>query len=77
MVFGIPKNIPLYELCKGCVIGKNHQDPFDIDKEWRENGNLELVHSDLCYMNKPSLEGARYNLIFSSIIFPGTLGIFF
>ena len=25
---------------------------------------LELVHSDLCYINKPSLVGARYVLTF-------------
>jgi hypothetical protein len=37
---------------------------FEIGKAWREKTQLELVHSDLCTLNKPSLVGARYVLTF-------------
>jgi hypothetical protein len=47
---------------------------FEIGKSWREKTQLELVHSDLCSMNKPFLAGARYVLTFIDDFFPGILG---
>jgi hypothetical protein len=32
MVVGIPKVFPLEGVYKGCVLGKNHQAPFDSQK---------------------------------------------
>jgi hypothetical protein len=64
MVVGFPKVFPPEGVCKGCVLGKHHQAPFDSGKAWRAQNLLELVHSDVCCINLPSLVGARYILTF-------------
>ena len=64
MVPSLPKVFPPDGVCKGCVLGKNHKVPFDSRNAWCESNPLELVHSDLCYINKPSLASARYVLTF-------------
>ena len=64
MVVGIPKVLPPNGVCKGCVLGKNHQEPFDSRNAWCASNLFELVHSDLRYIKKPSLLGVRYVLIF-------------
>ena len=64
MVVGLPKVLPPNGVCKGCVLGKHHQAPFDSRNAWHASNLLELVHSDLCCINKPSLIGARYVLTF-------------
>jgi hypothetical protein len=64
MVVGLPKVFPPKGVCKGCVLGKHHQAPFDSRKVWRGQNLLELVHNDVCYINLPSLASARYTLTF-------------
>ena len=64
MVVGLPKVLPPDEVCKGCVLGKHHQAPFDFGNAWHASNLLELLHNDLCYINKPPLVGASYVLTF-------------
>jgi hypothetical protein len=64
MVASLPKVFPPEGVYKGCVLGKHHQTPFDSGKAWRAQNLLELVHSDVCCINLPSLVGARYILTF-------------
>ena len=60
MVTGIPSIVPPNGICKECMLGKHHQEPFDLGKAWCARNRLELVHSDLCCVNKHSLVGAKY-----------------
>jgi hypothetical protein len=46
MVVGLPQVPPPKGVCKGCVLGKHHQAPFDSGKAWRAQKLLDLVHSD-------------------------------
>jgi hypothetical protein len=62
MVIVLHKVVPLDGVCGGCMIGKHNQATFGIGKSWREKTKLELVHSDLYSLNKPSLVGAWYLL---------------
>ena len=62
MVIGIPNILPPDGVCKGFVLGKNNQAPFDFGNAWHASNILELVHSDICYINNHSLVGARYVL---------------
>jgi hypothetical protein len=59
MVVGIPKVFPLDGVYKICVLGKHHQEPFDSIKVRQAHNLLELVQSETCYFNIPSLVGAR------------------
>jgi hypothetical protein len=34
MVVGLPKVLPPDGVCRGCVLGKHHQVPFDSGKAW-------------------------------------------
>jgi hypothetical protein len=34
---GIPRVALSYGVGEGCVLRKNHQDTFEIEKSWREN----------------------------------------
>ena len=60
----IHRIFPLYGVCEGCVIRNHYQYLVESGKEWGEKYSLELVHSDLYYMNIPSMVGARNILIF-------------
>ena len=64
MVVGLPKVLLPDGVCKSCVLGKHHQAPFDFGNAWCASNLLELIHSDLCCINKPYLVGARYFLTF-------------
>ena len=64
MVVGLPKVLPPNGVCKGCVLTKHHQAPFDSGNAWHVSNPLDLVHSDLCNINKTSLASARYVLSF-------------
>ena len=64
IVVGLPKVIPPAGVCKGCVLGKHHQEPYKYENAWCVSSLLELVHSVLDCINKPSLVGARYVLTF-------------
>ena len=60
MVSSVPKSLPPNGVCKGCVLGKHHEAPFDYGNAWHALNPLDLVHSDPCCINKPSLVGTRY-----------------
>jgi hypothetical protein len=64
MVVGLSKVFPFEGVCKVCVLGKHHHATFESDKAWRAKNLLYLVHSDVCCINLPSLEGVRYILTF-------------
>jgi hypothetical protein len=64
IVARLPRVVPLDGVCEGCVLGKHHQDAFEIRKSWREKTQLELALGDLFSLNKPSPIRARYVLSF-------------
>lgn len=64
MVVGLPKVLPPNGFFNGCVLGKHHQALFDSRNAWRVSNLLELVHSDIFYINKPSLASASYFFTF-------------
>jgi hypothetical protein len=64
MVVGFPMVFSPEGVCKGCVLVKHHQAPFDSVQAWRVQNLLELVHSDVFSINLPSLAGVRYILTF-------------
>ena len=64
MVIGLPKTIPPNLVCRGCMLGKHHQAPFDSRKAWSEQEFLEPIHNDLRCMKKRSLVGAKYIMTF-------------
>ncbi|XP_058010185.1 uncharacterized protein LOC131183433 [Hevea brasiliensis] len=45
-------------------MGKKHRDPFPTRKPWRAKEALELVHSDLCYVEVPSNGVNKYFITF-------------
>ena len=69
MVTGLPKALPPNGFCKGVVLGKHHQAPFNSGNAWHALALLQLVHSDRCYISKLSLEGERYVLKFINDLF--------
>ena len=69
MVVDLPKILPLDGVCRGCILGKHQQAPFDFGTNWHAQKQLELVHNDLCCMNKTSLVGANYILTFVDDLF--------
>ena len=64
IVTSLPNIIPLDGVHRVFVLGKHHREPFDSRKAWCVQKRLELVHSDLYYMNKPSLASENYILTF-------------
>jgi hypothetical protein len=52
-------------VCKGCIIGKHHEDKFEKGKAKRASSSMELVHSDLMVpFPHSSINKARYVLTF-------------
>ena len=52
-------------VCEGCMLGKQHRQPFPSGKAWRAKEPLELVHTDVCGpMRTPSHERNRYFILF-------------
>lgn len=65
MVKGLPLLTVPTKLCEGCMIGKQHRDPFPKQSEWRAAKKLQLVHSDICGPITPvSLSNKRYLITF-------------
>ena len=64
MVVGVPKVLPPDGFWKDCVLGKHHQAPLDFENAWCASNLLQLIHSDLGCINRPSLTGSRYVLMF-------------
>ncbi|KAK2979582.1 hypothetical protein RJ640_020074 [Escallonia rubra] len=61
-VLGLPTIQVPDQVCEPCVMGKKHRDPFPTRQPWRAKSPLELVHSDLCYVEVPSNGGALLEL---------------
>ena len=51
----------VYEICQ---LEKKHRDLFPTGKSWRVRRLLEIVHSDLCYVEISSNGGSRYFITF-------------
>ena len=47
MVASLPKVLPLDAVCKGSMVGKDHQEPFNSRNAWYVLKPLEFVHNDL------------------------------
>ena len=60
MVFGLSKVLQPNAVCKGFVLGKNHQVPFDSGNTWHALNHLDLVYNDILYLSKLSLVGAMF-----------------
>ncbi|XP_072054397.1 uncharacterized protein [Arachis hypogaea] len=59
LVSGLPRiHIPNC-VCEICQLGKKHRCPFPTGKSWRARRLLEIVHSDLCYVEVPSNGGSK------------------
>ena len=64
LVLGLPQITCTNGVCHGCVLGKQHRDPFPHGWATRALAPLELIHSDLMSFPTPSFFGARYVLTF-------------
>lgn len=65
MVVGLPKFDAPSEVCKDCVVNKQHRDSFLKGKSWRSRKVVELVHLDFCgLINLTSNKGKRYFITF-------------
>ncbi|KAH9292456.1 hypothetical protein KI387_042361 [Taxus chinensis] len=64
MVTGLPKVKSHDGVCPGCMLGKQHLDPFPKGQAKRATARLELVHSDLTSFPHRSFSGAKYVLTF-------------
>lgn len=60
MVFGLLK-INTFDLCEGCINGKQSRKSFPVGKVWRVTTCLKLIHAYLCCpMSTESFGGSRY-----------------
>jgi hypothetical protein len=64
MVVGIPKPLLSDGVYRGCMSGNHPRSPFNFIKVWQAHNPLEVVHSDIFYINHPSLAGVKYSLTF-------------
>ena len=63
MVLGLPE-VGEFEVCEGCLYGKQTRASFPTGKAWRASKILELLHADLCGpMSTSSLGGSKYFLL--------------
>ncbi|KAJ8649369.1 hypothetical protein MRB53_002392 [Persea americana] len=59
MVLGLPE-VGEFEVCEGCLYGKQTRASFPTGKAWRASKILELLHADLCGpMSTSSLGGTK------------------
>ena len=63
-VSGLPSIQVPNQLCEACIMGKKHRDPFPQGRAQRATKPLEIVHSDLCYVEVPSFGGNKYFITF-------------
>ena len=55
----------IFDLCEGCIYGKQTRKFFPVGKAKRASHCLELIHADLCEpMQTKSLGGSIYFLLF-------------
>ncbi|CAL9007315.1 unnamed protein product [Prunus brigantina] len=66
MVKGLPPLQVPSRVCEGCMVGKQHHEPFPKESNWRATRILELVHSDICGpINPISNSNKRYFITFT------------
>ncbi|KAL6348524.1 hypothetical protein AAG906_013144 [Vitis piasezkii] len=64
MVHGLPVIENEDRICDGCLIGKQHRNPFPAVAKFRAESPLELWHGDLCGPITPATHGGkRYFLL--------------
>jgi len=64
MIASLQKTLQPDRVCRGCLVGKHHQESFDSGKAWKTQAPFELVHNDLFCINQPSPVGVKYILTF-------------
>ena len=65
MVQGLSVLIALSKVYEGCLIGKQHRDPFPKESTWITSQILQLVHADICRPITPiSKSKKRYFISF-------------
>ncbi|KAL5569040.1 hypothetical protein UlMin_025615 [Ulmus minor] len=65
MMRDLPTIKEIDETYEGCMLGKQHRQPFLSKKAWRAKKSLKLVHTDVCNpMRIPSNDQNRYFILF-------------
>ena len=66
LVLGMNYDTEEYQVCEPCIMGKMSRKSFPKSQDGfqRSKGLLELVHSDVCSFEVPSVGGARYFVSF-------------
>ena len=65
LVEDMAKFEPNKEVCEVCLLGKLTRLPFPVNKAWRAQEKLQLVHTDICGpMKTSSLNGCKYFALF-------------
>lgn len=65
MVHGLPQLKTPTNVCKDCLVGKQHRDSFSQKSTWRASHILQLVHADIYGPIKPTSNSKkRYLIIF-------------
>ena len=65
MVEGLPQFKVIQRVCEGCLVGRQHRDPFPKKSVWRASKRLQLVHADICGpINPTSNSNKRYLITF-------------
>ncbi|KAJ8625896.1 hypothetical protein MRB53_019203 [Persea americana] len=59
MVLGLPE-VGEFEVCEGCLYGKQTRASFPTGKAWRASKILELLHADLCGPMSTSSLGGKF-----------------
>ena len=59
MVKGLPLIKAPTQICEGCVLGKQHRDPFPRQSQWRASKRLRLIHADIYEPITPASHGKR------------------
>ena len=63
MVTGLPLLKAPTKLCEGCLMGKQHRDPFPKASQWRATRRLQLIHADICGPITPRSHSMKRYLI--------------
>jgi hypothetical protein len=64
MVKGLSEIEHVDQLCRGCLVGKQHRVSFPCQIDFKANQVLELVHGDICGPISPTTPSAnRYFIL--------------
>lgn len=65
MVKGLPNLEESSKVCRDCMVGKHHREPFPKKSPWRATQRLQLIHADICGPTKSeSNSNKRYFITF-------------